>query len=71
MNDAVVLRTHSEMLDAELLTVSLEGVNLLLADRVINALLLVRRSIVVRHSYNVVGTENLYSLVTKSVKSLW
>ena len=70
VDDAIVLSAHGEVCDAELLTVGLQGLHLLAADRVVDNLLLVGRSVVVRHGVYVVRTEHLDALVAQSVEGL-
>ena len=57
--------------DAELGTVLSKGLHLLASYRVVNTFLLVRWSVVVRHSHYMVRTESLDTLVAKCVECLW
>ena len=70
MDDAVVLRTHREVADAELLAVGGKRLHLLASDGVVDAFLLVAWRVMVGHSEDVVGAESLDAFIAKRVESL-
>ena len=70
MDDAVVLRAHRKVADAELLAIGGKRLHLLASDGVVDAFLLVAWRVVVGHSEDVVGAESLDAFIAKRVESL-
>ena len=66
----VVLCSHCKMLNTKLLTVCLKSLYLLTSYGIVYALLLIRWSIMIRHSIDVTWTKNFQSFVTQRIKSL-
>ena len=70
MDDAVVLRSHCKVADAELLAIGSERLHLLATYRVIDAFLLVAGGVMVWHRKDLFRSESLDALVAKRVESL-
>ena len=70
VDDTIVFCAHRKMLDSKLFAVCFECLNLLATHRIIDHILLIRWSVVIRHCNNMIWTEYFDSFVTQRIESL-
>ena len=70
MDDTIILGTHGKVADAKLGAVGSEGLHLLATYGVVDAFLLVTRSVMVGHCHHMIGAEYADVLVSECVERL-